>query len=278
MKRVLIIITALLCTLFTVMMGQTSYAEKKVVAIPRVQSTYGGGEAERACQDFETQMIGVLIKSGQYQVVERSRLTEVLDELGIQDTGLISGDTAIQFGEMTGAQYTLTSRLLDARIDVVDKYLFKAKVAKVKFDIRLIDNKTGIIMTSETIEGSKTAPMDVPFVGTAGISEAVNDATKNLIKYLDEKYPLSGNVAHVTDSQVYLDLGSENGVRVGEKFIVYREGAPIINPMTHELMAVEENKVGLVKIVEVKPNYAVAEYANGKGQIKVSDKVKRGHK
>ena len=89
---------------------------------------------------------------------------------------------------------------------------------------------------------------------------------------------MTGNVAHVTDSQVYLDLGSDNGVCVGEKFIVYREGQPIMNPVTHELMAVEENNVGMVKIVEVKSNYSICSFSNGKGQIKVGDKVKRGHK
>ena len=259
-------------------MGNTSYAAKKIIALPGIHSNMGY-DGDRAAKDFESQLIGVLISSGQYDVVERDRLDEVLSEMGLGATGLISEDNAIQFGELSGADYTLTGSLLDARIVPFDNILYSGKKAVAKFDIRLVDNRTGKIIFAEIVEGSKTVAKELGGLdGTASISEAVNDAAKEVIKLLNEKNPLTGNVAHVTDSQVYLDLGSDNGVRVGEKFIVYREGQPIMNPVTHELIAVEENNVGMVKIVEVKSNYSICSFSNGKGQIKVGDKVKRGHK
>ena len=278
MKKVLVIFTALLCMLFTGMLGNTSYAAKKIIALPGIHSNMGY-DGDRAAKDFESQLIGVLISSGQYDVVERDRLDKVLSEMGLSATGLISEDNAIQFGELSGADYTLTGSLLDARIVPFDNIIYSGKKAVVKFDIRLVDNRTGKIIFAEIVGGSKTVAKELGGLdGTASISEAVNDAAKEVIKLLNEKNPLTGNVAHVTDSQVYLDLGSDNGVRVGEKFIVYREGQPIMNPVTHELMAVEENNVGMVKIMEVKSNYSICTYSNGKGQIKVGDKAKRGHK
>ncbi len=278
MKKVMIIITALLCVLFTGMMGQSSYAAKKVIAVPGIHSNMGY-DGERAAKDFESQLIGALISSGQYDVVERARLDEVLSELGLDATGVISGDSAIQFGEMTGADYTLTGSLLDARVEPFNNILYSGFKATAKFDIRLVDNRTGMIKFAEIVEGSKSVATELGGLdGTATIGAAVNDAAKKVIDLLNEKNPLTGTIVHVNDNQVYLDIGSENGVRVGEKFIAYREGKPIMHPVTHEMIAVEENKIGMVKIVDVKSDYAICEISSGKGQIRSGDKVKRGHK
>ena len=275
MKRVLIIITTLLCVLFTGMMGQTSYAAKKVIAVPGIHSDMGPG-GDTAARDFESQLIGALINSGQYDVVERARLEEAMQEIGLGLTGIISTESAVQLGEMTGADYVLSGSLLDAHVEPYNNILWSGFRAKVKFEIRLVDIHTGIIKFSEIVEGSKTAVADIGQNATIG--QAVNDAADNVIELLNEKNPLTGTVVHVNDNQVYLDIGSENGVRVGEKFIAYREGKPIIHPVTHEMIAVEENKIGMVKIVDVKSDYAICEISNGKGQIRSGDKVKRGHK
>lgn len=85
-----------------------------------------------------------------------------------------------------------------------DNIIYSGKKAVVRFDIRLVDNRTGKIIFAEIVGGSKTVAKELGGLdGTASISEAVNDAAKEVIKLLNEKNPLTGNVAHVTDSQVF---------------------------------------------------------------------------
>lgn len=267
--------------MFAVMMciSFSCFAAKKVVAVTGVESSVGTSYGRKAAQDFESQLVTALVQSGRYDVVERTQLDHVIRELGLHSTGLISGNTAIQFGQLTGADYTVIGNVIAADVERFDNYLYKGYKGKVKFNFKFIDNKTGMIKIAQIVEGSDTVSEFENKNPDRNIllSGAVNDASKKIVELINSVNVLTGVVAGVSGDEAYIDLGSENGAHVGEKYIVYREGNVITHPVTGEIIAVKEEFVGVIKVKEANANYSVCEISKSKTPIKKGDKVKRGN-
>ena len=80
-------------------------------------------------------------------------------------------------------------------------------------------------------------------------------------------------VAEVYGSDIYIDQGSEAGLRRGETLIVAREGAPIV--VNGKIVGVRQTEVGKVKVVEVNVDYAICRADEKSGNIQKGDVVKR---
>jgi len=93
----------------------------------------------------------------------------------------------------------------------------------------------------------------------------------------DSAVTLKGIVASVIENppQVYINLGSKHGIEVGGKLTVYEQGKEITDPETGELLGYEDDKVGLVEIIDVmSPTLSKAKILEGAENIKRGDAVK----
>ena len=253
-------------------------AAKKAVAVTKIENTSGNSYGRKAAQDLETALTTILVQSGNYNVVERSQLDYVLRELNIASTGLINGQTAIQFGEMVGADYTIIGNVTLAEFQSFNNYLYKGHKAKVKFNFKFIDNKTGIIEISEIVDGSDTVSefenkypdRDIM------IANAAEDAVKKVKELIDAYNPVSGIIISLSDDIAYIDVGKNNGIHKNDIFVIYEEGKVIRHPNTGKIMAVEEKELGKLKINSVESDYSIGKIIKGKGNITVGNHVKRG--
>jgi hypothetical protein len=89
------------------------------------------------------------------------------------------------------------------------------------------------------------------------------------------KYVMKGQVLDVSDSVAYLCIGSADGAKVGEEFLVYRyEKLPFAGPK-QTTPSFKRETVGSVKITQiVDVHYATASILNG--DIKVHDVAELG--
>jgi len=90
--------------------------------------------------------------------------------------------------------------------------------------------------------------------------------------------PLKGKIASVTEDppQAYINLGSEAGIEIGDKFTVYTKGKEIIDPDTDELLGYEEQVAGSIEIVDIMSGrMSKAKILSGAGKIKRLDVVKK---
>ena len=212
-----------------------------------------------------------------YNVVERGQLEHVLNELGIQNSGAISGKTAIQFGQLTGSDYSVIGNILAADVDSFNNYLYKGTKAKIKFNFKFVDNKTGMIKIAEIIEGTDTvSEFENKYPDRdMMLGNAAKDVAKQVLEKINAANPIVGNVLRVMGNKVYFHLGSNSGVRKGETFVIYREGEMLTDPVSGEIIDVTEEIVGSLKVVDVKPQHSVGVVKKHKGNIDKSCKVRR---
>ena len=177
----------------------------------------------------------------------------------------------------------------------------KSSKAVVAITARLIDTNTGEILASESGKG-ESKRSGTALAGNGGnwgsgggggidmgssnfastiIGEAVSDAVTDLAGKLagdNTKIPhtsvqVSGLVADATGNTLVLNVGKQNGVRVGDKLAVSRVGRVIKDPVTGKALRSVETPLGVVTITSVDDGSSEGTFV-GAAPPKVGDTVK----
>jgi len=114
---------------------------------------HGGGEA---AQDV---FVTELFKSGKFRVVEREQINAILQEKGLVLSGDINPSTAMQIGQLLGAEYLLAGAVTEYGEDTTDvrtpgvRRLPGVSVGKKNFtaamNARVFDTSTGEIVWAD---------------------------------------------------------------------------------------------------------------------------------
>lgn len=75
--------------------------------------------------------------------------------------------------------------------------------------------------------------------------------------------PPLGMVMKIEGKNVYLDLGKEKGVKIGQRFSLFAEGEVFKHPKTGKILYTEENVLGEIQITEVVEGYSVGILTRG---------------
>jgi hypothetical protein len=97
----------------------------------------------------------------------------------------------------------------------------------------------------------------------------------DLAEKVKKEFPiLNGYVINVSGTKVTLDIGRSNGLKRGMKCHIYREGAPIVHPVTGKVIAREIEELCEVQVSEVFDVYANSFVVQTKGGIpKIRDRI-----
>jgi curli biogenesis system outer membrane secretion channel CsgG len=118
--------------------------------------------------------------------------------------------------------------------------------------------------------------------GATILGEATNKAVtavatefdQNVARVPHRTIPLDGLVADVSGNTLVLNVGTKNGLRVGDKLVVFRTGREIRDPGTGKVLRRTETNVGSIAVTEVDEGSAVGTF-EGSEAAKVGDHVKR---
>ena len=70
--------------------------------------------------------------------------------------------------------------------------------------------------------------------------------------------PFEGRIIKTQGKKsVFISVGARNGVSVGDGFVVYSVGEELKDPYTGEILGFEEQKAGLVQVINVKQRYSM---------------------
>lgn len=231
-----------------------------------------------------------LVKSGQFTVIERQRLDDILKEQGLSLSGQVSAGSAVQAGKLLGVDYMLTGRItkfgerqVGGKAGWGIALSAKKKTLEGGLSVRLINTTTGEIVFADEATG-EDSNFKVSVFGTGGgvdydqtaVDKVFRPAVEELSrKLIDRAGGLSGSggsrpavqgkISKISGDLVYLNVGANKGVKVGDAFTVYALGEAIIDPDTGESLGAEETEVGKVEVVEVKDKYSKARVTSGSG-------------
>jgi curli biogenesis system outer membrane secretion channel CsgG len=182
--------------------------------------------------------------------------------------------------------------------------------AVVEITARLVDVNTGEILASVTGHGeAQKKGVGVGGGGHSGwsggggnfdmsssnfqetiIGQAVKASVTQLATNLDAKAPtlpvvavaaaptpppLDGLIADASTSDIIINVGSKNGLKVGDKLAVLRVGRVIKDPATGKPLRSIESSVGNLTITSVDTDSAVGKFT-GSGTPQIGDHVKWG--
>lgn len=186
-------------------------------------------------------LITSLVKSGKFDVIERTQIELVLSEQNLGMSGIIDESTAVEVGKLLGAEYVLFGVVTSATQQEIDKFAYTLVVIETSIDVRVIDAETGKIIVAEHASGKSESKVIKSSEGTV-VSGAVDydseyaSSAQNAIDIIGEKigtlFPLLGYVVQVEDMKITTDIGEERGAAKGDSFIVIRVTDEILHPVT----------------------------------------------
>ena len=287
-----ILFTILIVILFAANLGFS--AELPRVAVIGFDSTapdyiwHINSELSKAATDL---MINALIKTEHFRVFERIKLDAILEEQDFQVySGRVDPSTAVKIGKMLGVDLIVTGSVTSIVYQKsggikLGPVSLKKSAASATITIRAINMTTGEIIFSEVKKGTTSksgVSIRIPVAGGLGLSsESVADifsaiedvcqqAAVEFAAKMDSRaivvssLSLEGYVVKVESTssgeitQVYINLGENSGITVGDEIKISQEGEVILDPKTQEVLDRELILIAQARIIQVKENISIA--------------------
>jgi len=255
------------------------------VKVPRAHWKIGSGMAEM--------LTTALYETGNFVVVERKAIQDIIKEQDLGEEGRVRKETAAKIGDILGAQVLVRGAVTEFEEKVsrggVGGVLLKKKAgagltttsAYVACDMRMYDATTGVILEATTKE-AKARSVGVVLAGVLGtgnilgggfstktpLGKATRGCIEEIVNAVVERMetvPWQSKIVKVSDGEVYINVGTDTGIRKGEVFEVYTVGEELIDPDTGLSLGAEESYAGKIKIKNAEKKYAIATILEGEG-------------
>jgi curli biogenesis system outer membrane secretion channel CsgG len=272
---------------------------KKIVAVSRFENKTSWRGQITLDDGMADQLTDALIQSGQFTVLERQTLGDVIAEQDLAASGRAQASKSAQTGKLTSAQILIKGTVTEfenrssgsaSGIGFGGVRLGnKREEAHVGLIIRLIDTTTGQVLDSQRVEGKAEAGgvslgLNVAGVdfGTEGFKKtplgkatqiAIDNAV-NLIANKLKQLPFQARIVKISGEDVYISGGSKAGMAAGDAFTVYSVGEELVDPATGEHLGAQETKQGAIKVYQVEEKFAKAKAEGKLGTVKPGDIIR----
>lgn len=241
-----------------------------------------------------------LSKTGQFIVVERQALGDIVREQELGQSGLIRGETAARTGQIMGAQIMVRGAVTEFEEQAsgggagirLPGFGAEGTVqnAHVALDIRLIDTSTGQVIASHN--AARSAPAagggigarvgNVTFGGDAffqtplgqATRAAMQDALQFIMATAFKAVTPSFSIVKVEGGAAFINAGANSNVRVGDVFMVYNRGEELVDPDTGLKLGSDERMIGSIQITNVQEKFSIGAIRGGAGAMKRGDLVR----
>lgn len=233
-------------------------------------------------------LITALVKSGKFKVYERAALDEILKEknLSMSDLATPGGNAGVKLAigdyliKASITEFGYKEKDIGGSISgsFVKGASLKQYIGRVGVDLRIIDIGTSEVITAESLAKEETSKSiglstDKFSFGDANKFDdhVVGKATRKVIDEIVEKLtehaknsPWSG-ILIVADEFLFIDGGTEIGIKPGMQFDVKRFSKEVTHPKTGKVLKIIYDDIGLVKATEVEEGITTVEKVSGDG-------------
>ncbi len=253
-----------------------------------------------------------IVRSGTYSVVERKQLEKILQEQNFSNSDRANPATAAKIGKVLGVNAivigTITQFGFETKKTNVGGITSHFGVnlgnvgtqksnATVVIDARMIDTETAEILAVASGKGlSKRSGVNLlgAHAGNAGavdmnssdfqetiIGEATRQAVDELTRQMESqaekiqatKIDINGTVADVAENVLILNIGKNQGLKVGDVVAIEHVVKVVKDPATGQPLRTITQTIGTARITSVDDHSSEANFS-GVGQPKVGDAVK----
>ena len=266
--------------LVTLMSGNI-FANKPVVGIGEITSNVGGNP-----QSFQTMLETAISQTNKFELMERSRMDDLLSEQALSAGGLTQGSGDI--GGLSGVDYLVYGSItkLGTKSDAVALGGIAAggQKSEMSVDIRIVDASTGSIRIAKTVQKQARSGGGFAMEGFAVANDQadplgeVQRLTANAVAALlaMEIFPIK--VINISKGQAYVNYGPPS-VEKGMFLKVIELGEGFLDPDTGEMLGQDETVVGTIKITDVKSKFSIGAILDGefqRGAIATKQDKKKG--
>jgi curli biogenesis system outer membrane secretion channel CsgG len=240
---------------------------------------------------FADALADALVKCGQFIVVERAEIANVIKEQDFAVSGrTVETTSGPKIGQILTAQIQITGSILHVDTRTSEggaAFGFKGfnigasgGTAQVDIALRIIDTTSGQVLDSQQIKGiARKSGMAFGFTsgdfrgGLGGLKktplgDAVVDALNQAVAAISsrlERVPWQGRIVKADGDKIYINAGSNFGVKPGDRFACYHPGEALIDPETGLNLGGKTTKYGQIEVVEVSDKFSIAKPTGGTG-------------
>jgi curli biogenesis system outer membrane secretion channel CsgG len=244
-------------------------------------------------------LVTELVASNRFLVLERQNLEELQKELemtgrsfGDEGTRLLPAQIIVR-GSITELKLRRAGSGVGGVIGEQVNFNQSRAEATVGLDLKIVEVETGRVLDSVRAEGkavsrrqSLTLAKDELKFGTASFDEgplggavraAIQDAVKKIVAR-SERLAWEARVIEAVEDgdvlKVYMNFGSDAGLKVGQELEIRRPGRLLVDPDTQIVLGrADGDRVGTLRIVEMREKFAIAEVVQA-GEVQRGDVVR----
>ncbi len=267
--------------------GQGS--EQPVIAVQDIQY---GNVSESSRQRFdETGLMSAIERAlsdtKKFRVATRNpEILKVLrEEQQFSSSGASAGNAANE-GELLATNYVVIPTVMDFQFvrtyrdmpNMTGKY-FRTDYGKLEIQTEVLDSSSGQSVGSHLLKDSFSTKEAIVNEKGGGPEKSQFLTMANAIgqefadSLISAVFPMK--VIGISNGQFYINRGAEGGIAKGDVLDVFRVGEALIDPDTGQSLGVMEDRLGNLKIVEVKPKVAIAEPVSLSGEVAKLDIVRK---
>jgi len=246
-------------------------------------SWYRGNNPGEGMADM---LITALVKSGKFKVYERAALDEILAEKNLSVSDLandgVEASKKLEIGDVlvkgTITEFGYKEKKIGGSVasGLLKKAAVKQYTARVGVDLRIISVGTGEVLWADNLAETKTSTSlglstdkfsfgDKNSFDEHIVGQATRNVIDNIVKKIEEntKDMKWTGVLIVADEFLFIDAGSEIGIKPGMQFDVKRERKKVKHPKTGKILKIIYDEVGVVKATEVEEGVTTVEMVSG---------------
>jgi len=259
-------------------------SQQPVIAVKNVQ--YGRhGELKKTVPDSfdETGLMAALERAlgdtKKFRVATRDidKLKALREEQAFSSSGASAGNAAHE-GELLASDYVVIPTLINFKFgrqhkdmpNLKGKY-FRTDYGRLEVQTEVLDSSSGQSVGSYLLEDSfSTKEAIVNGKGGAPDKSHFLDMANTVGQHFADHlisavFPMK--VIGISNGQIYINRGAEGGLAKGDVLDVFRVGDALVDPDTGQSLGVIEDRLGKLKIVELKPKVAIAEPVSLTGEV-----------
>ena len=219
---------------------------------------------------LENELISSVQSTNKFNILTRKKknLRDIRSEQQFANSSLSKGGAAKE-GQMSASNFVISTEITKfifyrkntAIPNISNKYKQKDS-GSIKVNVEILDTESGVLKRTFILKESfslkqKMTNKKTSFPHKSNIDKMYRKIALKMVNELIE-YLFPMLVIDIDDENVYLSRGQGSGLSKGDKLNVYHAGKELFDPYTGESLGASERKLGVLKIVEVKPKSSVA--------------------